>query len=122
MALQSMYSATKAALLALTSSLRYEFWDEDIRPSTVIPGTVATPIWEHMGGGAPPPFAISPQECARAVLKGLAANERIVVVTDPDREGAKNFSRAIIDPEFCKKSDEWFANNARERKSGKVAV
>ena len=46
MAYQSMYSATKSALIGLTGSLRYELWDENIRLSAVIPGTVATPIWE----------------------------------------------------------------------------
>ena len=50
MAYQSMYSATKSALIGLTGSLRYELWDENIRLSTVIPGTVATPMWEPAGG------------------------------------------------------------------------
>ena len=120
MALQSMYSATKAALIALTSSLRYEFWDENIRLSTVIPGTVATPIWDTMGGA--PEIAITPEECARGILNGLATNKKIIVVTDLDREGAVGFSRTITDPEFAEKSDEWFANNARIRKSGKMAI
>ena len=42
MAYQSAYSATKSALIGLTGSLRYELWDENIRLSTVLPGTVAT--------------------------------------------------------------------------------
>jgi NAD(P)-dependent dehydrogenase (short-subunit alcohol dehydrogenase family) len=48
MAYQSMYSATKGALIGLTGALRYELWDENIRLSTMIPGTVNTPIWEKL--------------------------------------------------------------------------
>ncbi|MBP8646687.1 MAG: SDR family oxidoreductase [Syntrophobacteraceae bacterium] len=91
MAYQSMYSATKSALVGLTGSLRCEFWDENIRLSTVIPGTVATPIWGEAGGA--PEFAITSEESARGILKGLAANERIVIVTDADRDCATNAFR-----------------------------
>jgi short-subunit dehydrogenase len=62
MAYQSRYSATKAALIGLTGSLRYELWDEKIRLSNVIPGTVATPIWEK--AGCAPASAITPEEAA----------------------------------------------------------
>ena len=116
MALQSMYSATKSALVGLTCSLRYELWDENIRLSTVIPGTVATPIWDKVGGA--PECAITPEESARGILKGLAANERIVFVTDDDRRGAAD----AFDPEVAKGKDEYFLNNARLRRSGKVAL
>jgi len=115
MAYQSMYSATKSALIGLTGSLRYEFWDENIRFSTVIPGTVATPIW---GEGGAPEFAITPEESARGILKGLAANERIVIVTDADREGAINAFR----PEAAEGMDQYLLNVARQRRSGKWVV
>jgi NAD(P)-dependent dehydrogenase (short-subunit alcohol dehydrogenase family) len=116
MAYQSMYSATKSALIGLTGSLRYELWDENIRLSTVIPGTVATPLWDKVGGA--PEFAITPEESARGILKGLAANERIVILTDADRDGAINAFR----PEAAKGMDEYLLNNARIRRSGKVAL
>jgi len=115
MAYQSMYSATKSALIGLTGSLRYEFWDENIRLSTVIPGTVATPIW---GEGGAPEFAITPEESARGILKGLAANERIVIITDADREGAINAFR----PEAAEGMDQYLLNVARQRRSGKWVV
>lgn len=114
MAYQSMYSATKSALIGLTGSLRYELWDENIRLSAVIPGTVATPIWE----GRAPEFAITPEESARGILKGLAANERIVFVTDDDRNGAINSTR----PEAANGMDEYLLNVARKRRSGEVAI
>jgi len=116
MAFQSMYSATKAALVGLTGSLRYEFWDENIRFSTVIPGTVATPIWDKAGG--PPESAITPEESARGILKGLAENERIIIVTDSDREGAINAFR----PDVARWIDEYLLNVARQRKNGKTAI
>jgi NAD(P)-dependent dehydrogenase (short-subunit alcohol dehydrogenase family) len=116
MAFQSMYSATKAALVGLTTSLRYELWDENIRLSTVIPGTVATPIWEKAGGA--PPSAITPEESASSILKGLAANERIIFVTDDDRVGAAD----AFDPKVAKGKDEYFLNNARLRRKGILAL
>jgi len=116
MAFQSMYSATKSALVGLTGSLRYELWDENIRFSTVIPGTVATPIWDQAGGA--PESAITPEECARGILKGLAENERIIIVTEPDREGAANAFR----PEVARWVDEYLLNVARQRKNGKTAI
>jgi NAD(P)-dependent dehydrogenase (short-subunit alcohol dehydrogenase family) len=116
MAYQSLYSATKAALTGLTGALRYELWDENIRLSTVIPGTVATPMWEPAGGA--PEGAITPEESARGILKGLAANERTVFVTDDDRNGAINSTR----PEAANGVDEYLLNVARKRRSGEVAV
>jgi len=53
MAYQTMYSATKAALNALTLALRYELWDENIRLTSATPATVATAIWAA-GGKTPP--------------------------------------------------------------------
>jgi NAD(P)-dependent dehydrogenase (short-subunit alcohol dehydrogenase family) len=111
---QSMYSATKSALIGLTGALRAEFWDENIRLSTIIPGVVATPIWDQIG--APPDFAMSPEECARAVLKGLAANERIVIVADYDVDAAINAFR----PDHAQGVDEYFSNIARQRRQGKM--
>jgi NAD(P)-dependent dehydrogenase (short-subunit alcohol dehydrogenase family) len=114
MAYQSMYSATKSALIGLTGALRYELWDENIRFSTVIPGTVATPIW----AGKIPESAITPEESARDILKGLAANERIVIVTEEDRTGAINAFR----PESAKAMDDYLLNVARKRRSGDTSA
>jgi NAD(P)-dependent dehydrogenase (short-subunit alcohol dehydrogenase family) len=111
---QTMYSATKAALLGLTGSLRSELWDENIRLSTVIPGTVATPIWQ----GNAPDCAITPEESARGILRGIAANERVVFVTADDLDGAINSVR----PEAAVAMDEYFLDVARRRRSGEVGA
>lgn len=114
MAYQSMYSATKAALIGMTGSLRYEFWDENIRFSAVVPGTVATPIWR----GNVPSGAITPEESARGILKGVAANERIVIVTDDDLSGARH----IYHPEAAAAYDEVLLEIARKRRAGNTAA
>ena len=111
---QTMYSATKSALMALTSSLRSELWDENIRFSTVIPGTVATPMWDKAGGA--PASAITPQESAQGILKGVAANERIIILTEDDKSGAKY---GFL-PEYSETRDTYFVNVARERRSGNL--
>lgn len=116
MAMQSMYAATKAALVGITGSLRYELWDENIRVSAVIPGTVATPIWDEAGGA--PASAITPEESARGILKGLAANERIVIVTDDDRSGALN----AFHPEAAEGMDAYLLDVARKRRKGETAI
>ena len=111
---QSMYSATKAALLGMTSALRYELWDDNIRLSTIIPGTVATPMW----GGTAPPSAITPEESARGILSGVAANERVVIVTEADRNGAVMSTK----PDATQEWDEYFLSVARRRKSGETSA
>jgi len=116
MALQSMYSATKAALVGLTLSLRYELWDENIRLSAVIPGTTATPIWDKAGGA--PAGALTPEESARGILAGVAANERIVFVTKDDRDGAAD----AFDYRVAEGKDAYFVNNARLRRGGKMVL
>lgn len=113
---QTLYSATKSALMALTSSLRSELWDDNIRFSTIIPGTVATPIWDKAGGA--PPSAITPKESAQGILAGVAANERIIILTEDDKNGAK----CGFLPEYSKMTDEYFVNVARQRRSGKMTI
>jgi NAD(P)-dependent dehydrogenase (short-subunit alcohol dehydrogenase family) len=112
---QSMYSATKAALIGLTCSLRAELWEEKIRLSTVIPGTVATAIWKDKG---PPAGAISPAESAQGILEGVAANHRIVIVTNADRLGAING----FHPQASTSIDEYVLDIARRRRRGENAV
>jgi len=109
---QTMYSATKSALLALTSALRSELWDENIRFSTIVPGTVATPIWDQAGGA--PASAITPKESALGILKGVADNERIIILTEDDLSGAKY---GFL-PEHSESRDVYFVNVARQRRSG----
>lgn len=116
MPFQTMYSATKSALMALTTSLRSELWDENIRFSTIIPGTVATPIWDKAGGA--PPTAITPQTSAQGILRGIAANERIIILTEDDRNGA----RYGFLPEYGEVQDAYFVNVARQRRQGNMTA
>lgn len=112
---QSMYSATKTAVLALTTSLRYEYCDEGIRFSTVIPGTVATAIWE---GGPIPDSAITPAQSAEGILKGAAENKRVIFVTEDDREGCLSMALGAYVPHMAKSMDEYMLGVARARKAG----
>jgi NAD(P)-dependent dehydrogenase (short-subunit alcohol dehydrogenase family) len=112
---QSMYAATKAAVLGLTTSLRYEYWDEGIRFSTIIPGTVATAIW---GGGPIPDSAITPAQSAAGILKGAAENKRVIFVTEDDREGCLTTALGAYVPHMAKLTEEYMLGVARARKSG----
>jgi len=116
---QSMYAATKSAVLALTTSLRYEYWDDGIRFSTVIPGTVATAIW---AGGPIPKQAITSAESAAGILKGVAENQRVIFVTEDDRSGCLNMARAASDSQLAKWMDEYLLGVARARKSGNFSA
>jgi NAD(P)-dependent dehydrogenase (short-subunit alcohol dehydrogenase family) len=115
MAFQSIYSATKAALNALTLSLRTEYWDDDIKFSSATPGTTATDIWGDM---PPPDDAQTPQQSARRILAGAARNQRIIFGDDPDLDGAKNCFHA----DYEKYVDEYLLNVARERRKGRWTV
>jgi hypothetical protein len=69
-------------------------------------------MWDAAGGA--PSSAITAEESARGILQGLAKNERIVIVTDDDRQGATNCFRPDGGPAW----DEYLLGVARKRKSG----
>ena len=111
MAYQSMYAATKAALNGLTLSLRYEYWDDNIKFNSATPGTTATAIWGDM---APPPTAQTPQQSARRILAQAAKNRRVIFGDDPDEAGAKN----CFHPDHEDIPDTYLLEVARARRSG----
>ncbi len=117
MAGQTMYSATKAALNAMTLALRYELWDENIRLTSATPGTVATAIWAESGTEAPP-SAQSPEQSAATILAGVAKNERLVLGDEADASGA----RFCFNPEAAKNVEDYLLNVARRRRSGEKRV
>ena len=91
MAQMTQYSATKAALNALTLALRYELWDENIRVSSATPGVTATGIWKA-SGVPPPPRAQSAEQSAQTILAGVAKNERLVLGDQDDISAPKSAS------------------------------
>lgn len=83
----SLYSASKFALGSLTDGLRMELKPFGIHAMTVCPGYVKTEFQAHALGTRPPDaimkgrrFAITPEECAAAIVRGLERNARTVVV------------------------------------------
>ena len=113
MPMQSRYSATKAALNAMSLSLRAEYGDENIKISPATPGTVATAIW---AGAEIPKNAQTPQQSACRILRGAANNDRVIFGDDEDIKGAISGSL----PYFQKELDQYFLNVARERRKGKI--
>ncbi len=82
-----LYSASKFALGALSDSLRVELRRDGIRTMTVCPGYVTTGFQSHSLACAAPPgvvrarrFAISPETCARSIVRGVERNTRTLVV------------------------------------------
>jgi short-subunit dehydrogenase len=80
-----LYSASKAALHALTEGLRMELAGSGVRTMLVCPGYILTDFHSHSRGLAPPPkvvaakrFAITREQCARDILRGVERDARIV--------------------------------------------
>jgi NAD(P)-dependent dehydrogenase (short-subunit alcohol dehydrogenase family) len=117
MAQMTQYSATKAALNALTLALRYELWDENIRVSSATPGVTATAIWKA-SGVPPPPRAQSAKQSAQTILAGVAKNERLVLGDQDDVLGAK----VCFNPEAAASVDDYLLNVARKRRKGELVV
>jgi short-subunit dehydrogenase len=117
MAQMTQYSATKAALNALTLALRYELWDENIRVSSATPGVTATGIWKA-SGVSPPPRAQSAEQSAQTILAGVAKNERLVLGDHDDVFGAK----VCFNPEAAASVDDYLLNVARKRREGELVV
>jgi short-subunit dehydrogenase len=82
----TLYSASKYAIGALTDGLRMELRSFGIHTMTVCPGYVNTRFQSNVIVGVPPPlagpsrrWAISPEECAKDIVRGIEAGKRTVV-------------------------------------------
>ncbi len=109
----SPYAATKAALNALTLSIRAEFCEDNILISSATPGTTSTAIWDESGT---PGTAQTPQEAVTRMLLGVTNNERLIFGDDSDAAGAST-AFAV----FAQKGVDTYMNNvARERQAGNL--
>jgi short-subunit dehydrogenase len=82
----TLYSVSKYALGALTEGMRMELRPDGIHAMLVCPGYVKTGFQEHARGGRPPDsvqrgrrFAITPEQCAVAIRRGVERDARTVV-------------------------------------------
>lgn len=82
----TLYSASKYALGALTNGLRLELKQYGVHAMIVCPGYVKTNFQSHSLGGEVPEsvrrskkFAITPERCAEAIVRGVERNQRTVM-------------------------------------------
>jgi short-subunit dehydrogenase len=82
----TLYSASKYALCSLTDGLRMELKKDGIHTMTVCPGYVKTAFQDHALGGDPPrgiarrkQFAITPEQCAESIARGVERGARTVM-------------------------------------------
>jgi short-subunit dehydrogenase len=81
------YTASKFAVCAMTDSLRTELAPFHIRCMTVCPGYVKTHFQDNALSGRPPDrlwrlksFALTAEQCAEAVARGVERDKRTVMV------------------------------------------
>jgi short-subunit dehydrogenase len=81
-----VYSASKFALAAITSAQRTELKRDGVHVMGVFPGYVDTEFQAHAPGPRPPErvvqgrrFAVSPGQCAEAIVDGIVHRRRMVV-------------------------------------------
>ena len=83
----TLYSASKYALVSLTDGIRTELRRDGIHCMAVCPGYVKTRFQENVLGGRVPPalgglrkqWAITPEQCARDIVRGLERDATTVV-------------------------------------------
>jgi short-subunit dehydrogenase len=82
----TLYSASKYAVVSLSEGLRMELRSYGVHCMAVCPGYVRTRFQMNVLHGAPPAltawqrhWAITPQQCARDIVKGIERGARTVV-------------------------------------------
>jgi hypothetical protein len=70
---EAVYAATKAGLRAFAASLRYELAADQVGVTTVFPGAVDTPFFDHRGQRYDRRFPrpVSPSQVAAALLRAV---------------------------------------------------
>ena len=77
-ALNGVYGASKAFVIAFSHSLQHELADKGVRIQAVLPGATATDLWEQAGlpyQKLPPSIVMSPEDMVDAALAGLDQGE-----------------------------------------------
>ena len=115
MAYQSLYAASKAALVAFSYAIRSELAEYGVKVNAATPGTTATAIFK---GGAVPPEAQPPRVAAEKILCGAANNRRFTLGDASDEEGA---TTCFLPDDAGKLLDVVYNNYARQRRSGTVS-
>ena len=82
----TLYSASKYAIGSLTEGLRMELESYGIQCLTICPGYIKTDFQKNVLGGRPPElaglarsWAITPEQCAEAIIRGIEGGKRTVV-------------------------------------------
>jgi short-subunit dehydrogenase len=81
-ALNGVYGASKAYVLAFTHSLQKELADKGIRIQAVLPGATATDLWEAAGlhyRNLPAEIVMPVEDLVDAALAGLDHGERVTI-------------------------------------------
>lgn len=81
-ALNGVYGASKAYVLALSQSLQHELAGKGVRVQAVLPGATATEIWENAGvalSSLPQEIVMSTDEMVDAALAGLDQGEVVTI-------------------------------------------
>ena len=96
-ALNGVYGATKAYVLALGHSLQHELGGKGVRIQTVLPGVTATEIWETAGKSwreLPAHIVMSAEDMVDAALAGLDHGELVTLPGLQDDEEWKRYEAA----------------------------
>ena len=86
-ALNGVYGATKAYVIAFSHSLQHELADKGVRIQAVLPGATATEFWDLAGmphQNLPKAIVMSAADMVDAALAGLDQGERITIPALPD--------------------------------------
>jgi short-subunit dehydrogenase len=96
-ALNGVYGATKAYVIALSHSLQHELASKGIRIQAVLPAATATEIWEIAGlpwQNLPREVVMSPEDMVDAALVGLDQGELVTLPSLQDGDEWTRFEAA----------------------------
>lgn len=108
-ALNGVYGATKAYVIAFSQSLQHELAGKGVRIQAVLPGATATDLWEKAGlpyQKLPAEIVMSPEDAVDAALAGLDQGE---LVTIPGLQNGDEWTRFEADRRALSKK---FGNSA----------